>query len=148
MKKIFGAFVGVMMATSAMAADLYVTGSVGTAVTGRGDTTVGLTVGNEFNKNLRVEGAYAYDVDNKENTLFAHVIPQAYIPGTSLTPYVLVGVGVNFDELDNRPLWALGAGVRVGVTKSVDLDLRYRVTDTMNTNDRREHVSVGLSYNF
>lgn len=148
MKKIFGALVGVMMATSAMAADLYVTGSAGTAIAGRGDANVGLAVGAELGKNLRVEAAYTHDVDNKENTLFGHVIPQASIPGTTLTPYLLVGLGANFDELNEKPLWAVGTGLRVAISKSVDVDLRYRRTDTMDKNDKREFVTIGLSYKF
>lgn len=148
MKKIMGAIFGVMMSTSAMAADLYITGSAGTAVWGRGDANVGLAVGAELGKNLRVEAAYTYDVDNKENTLFGHVIPQMTIPGTTLTPYVLAGVGTNFDQLNEKMLYAVGTGVRVEISQSVDVDLRYRLTDTLDKNDKREFVTVGLSYKF
>lgn len=148
MNKIIGGLLGVMMSTSVMAADMYVTGSAGTAMAGRGDTNVGLAVGVELGKNLRVESAYTYDVDNKENTLFGHFVPQARIPGTTLTPYVLVGVGVNFDQMNEKPLWAVGGGLRVEISKSLDVDFRYRLTDNMDKNDRRGYVSAGLSYKF
>ncbi len=148
MNKIIVGLIGVMMSTSVMAADMYVTGTAGTAVLGRGDSNVGLAVGKELGKNFRVEAAYTYDVDTKENTLFGHAIPQMTLPGTTLTPYVLAGVGVNLDELNEKMLYAVGAGVRVEISKSLDVDLRYRLTDTLDKNDKREFVTVGLSYKF
>ena len=148
MKKYLAALAGVVMSTSAMAADLYVTGSVGTHVTGAGDSVVGVALGMEPNKNLRVEAAYQYDVDNKKNNLFAHVLPQYQIPGTGLTPYVLVGVGADIESLDSRPLYVVGAGLRVEMTKTVDFDVRYRRIDNTDNTDKREVVTGGVSLKF
>lgn len=148
MKKYLAALAGVVMSTSAMAADLYVTGSVGTHVTGAGDSVVGVALGMEPNKNLRVEAAYQYDVDNKKNNLFAHVLPQYQIPGTGLTPYVLVGVGADIESLDSRPLYVVGAGLRVEMTKTVDFDVRYRRIDNTDNTDKREVVTGGVSVKF
>ena len=148
MKKYLAALAGVVMSTSAMAADLYVTGSVGTHVTGAGDSVVGVALGMEPNKNLRVEAAYQYDVDNKKNNLFAHVLPQYQIPGTGLTPYVLVGDGADIESLDSRPLYVVGAGLRVEMTKTVDFDVRYRRIDNTDNTDKREVVTGGVSVKF
>ena len=148
MKKYLAALAGVVMSTSAMAADLYVTGSVGTHVTGAGDSVVGVALGMEPNKNLRVEAAYQYDVDNKKNNLFAHVLPQYQIPNTGLTPYVLVGVGADLESLDSRPLYVVGAGLRVEMTKTVDFDMRYRRIDNTDNTDKREVVTGGVSLKF
>lgn len=146
--KYISAIAGVMLATSAMAKDLYVTGSIGTQTARTGDAIVSVAVGVETNKNLRVEGAYEYDVDSKGHRLFVHALPQAQIPGTVLTPYALVGVGVDLESLDSRPLYALGGGVRVELTKTMDLDLRYRHVDNMDNTDKREIVSAGVSVKF
>jgi len=148
MKKYLAALAGVVMSTSAMAADLYVTGSVGTHATGAGDSVVGVALGMEPNKNLRVEVAYQYDVDNKKNNLFAHVLPQYAIPNTGLTPYVLVGVGADLESLDSRPLYVLGGGLRVEMTKTVDFDVRYRRIDNTDNTDKREVVTGGVSVKF
>jgi opacity protein-like surface antigen len=148
MKKYLAALAGVVMSTSAMAADLYVTGSVGTHATGAGDSVVGVALGMEPNKNLRVEAAYQYDVDNKKNNLFAHVLPQYAIPNTGLTPYVLVGVGADLESLDSRPLYVLGGGLRVEMTKTVDFDVRYRRIDNTDNTDKREVVTGGVSVKF
>lgn len=146
--KYISALAGIMMATTAMAGERYVTGSVGTHATGTGNAVLGVALGMEAHKNLRVEAAYEYDVDNKSNKVFAHVLPQAKIPNTVLTPYLLVGVGVDFESIDSKPLYALGAGVRVELTKSMDLDLRYRRVDNTDNTDKREVVSAGVSVKF
>lgn len=148
MKKYLAALAGVVMSTSAMAADLYVTGSVGTHATDAGDSVVGVALGMEPNKNLRVEAAYQYDVDNKKNNLFAHVLPQYAIPNTGLTPYVLVGVGADLESLDSRPLYVLGGGLRIEMTKTVDFDVRYRRIDNTDNTDKREVVTGGVSVKF
>jgi hypothetical protein len=148
MKKYLAALAGVVMSTSAMAADLYVTGSVGTHATGAGDSVVGVSLGMEPNKNLRVEAAYQYDVDNKKNNLFAHVLPQYAIPNTGLTPYLLVGVGADLESLDSRPLYVVGGGLRVEMTKTVDFDMRYRRIDNTDNTDKREVVTGGVSVKF
>jgi hypothetical protein len=148
MKKYLAALAGVVMSTSAMAADLYVTGSVGTHATGAGDSVVGVALGMEPNKNLRVEAAYQYDVDNKKNNLFAHVLPQYAIPNTGLTPYLLVGVGADLESLDSRPLYVVGGGLRVEMTKTVDFDMRYRRIDNTDNTDKREVVTGGVSVKF
>ena len=148
MNKFIAAAFGLIVSSSAIAGDLYVTGSVGTHATGSGDAVVGIAVGSDLHKNLRVEGAYEYDVDAKKNSLFGHVIPQAQIPGTSLTPYLLAGVGVDVESLDSRPMYVVGGGLRVELSKAVDFDVRYRRIDSVSNNDKQEVVSTGLSLKF
>jgi opacity protein-like surface antigen len=148
MNKFFASALGVMLASTALAGDLVVTGTVGNHVTGSGDAVVGISVGSDVHKNLRVEGAYEYDVDRKKNSVFAHVMPQAQIPTTSLTPYALVGVGVDVESLDSRPMYVVGAGVRLELTKAMDVDFRFRRIDTVDNRDRQEVVTGGLSVKF
>ena len=75
-------------------------------------------------------------------------MPQATIPGTGITPYVLVGLGVNLESLDSKPLYVVGAGARTELTKTLDLDLRYRRIDSVDNNDRREVVTAGIVLKF
>jgi len=156
MNKYVAAIVAALVTTPAMATDLYVTGNVGTRIKGSSDAVVGLALGMETHKNLRVEAAYEHDTtdtirgpaSSKSNRFFAHALPQVQVPGTTLTPYVLVGVGVDLESLDSRPLYALGTGLRVGLTKSTDLDFRYRRVDNVNNRDMREVVSAGVAVKF
>lgn len=142
------ALVAALAVSPALAADLYVAGNLGTKVEGSREGTVGLAVGAELNKNLRVEGAYEHSLDSKSNNLYGHVMPQATIPTTGITPYVLVGLGVDLESLDSKPLYVLGAGVRTELTKALDLDLRFRRIDSVDNNDRREVVTAGIALKF
>lgn len=142
------ALVAALAVSPALAADLYVAGNLGTKVDGPREGTVGLAVGADLNKNLRVEGAYEYSVDSKSHNLYGHVMPQTTIPTTGITPYVLVGLGVDLESLDSKPLYVLGAGVRTELTKALDLDLRFRRIDSVDNNDRREVVTAGVALKF
>jgi opacity protein-like surface antigen len=148
MNKYVIALVASLAASSALAGDVYVAGNLGTQVEGARENTLGLAIGTDLNKNLRVEGAYEYRVDSKVHNLYGHVMPQATIPTTGITPYVLVGLGADLESLDSKPLYVLGAGVRTELTKTLDLDLRYRRIDSVDNNDRRESVTAGIALKF
>jgi opacity protein-like surface antigen len=148
MNKYVVALVASLAAGSAFAGDVYVAGNLGTQVEGSREASLGLALGTDLTKNLRVEGAYEHRLDSKSNNLYAHVMPQATIPSTGITPYALVGLGVDLESLDGKPLYVLGAGVRTELTKTIDLDLRYRRIDTVDNNDRRESVTAGLALKF
>lgn len=137
-------------ATPALARDLYVTGTVGAYTSGFKERTVGLAVGTDINKNLRVEGAYEYSEFKKEHALYTHVMPQATIPGTVVTPYLLAGLGVELDNIDKDSghLYVLGAGVRTEITKTIDLDFRYRRIDSVDSGNRRDVFTGGISFKF
>ena len=138
------------VAPLATARDLYVTGSVGAYTSGYKERTVGVALGTDVNKNLRVEGAYQYSEFAKEHALFAHVMPQVTIPGTGITPYLLAGLGVELGNIDRNDghLYVLGGGVRTKITDTVDLDFRYRRIDAVDSGNRRDVFTGGISVKF
>jgi opacity protein-like surface antigen len=90
--------------------------------------------------------------------VFANVVPQYRIPGTTLTPYAVAGVGYAFDSLGAvksgvaSPVYNLGLGTRVMITDNLDADLRWRNVRSMNGSNARvrdDHIfMVGASYKF
>ena len=141
MKSTIAALTLSLAVTPALAADLYVTGSVGTD---QSRWVSGLAVGVDLNKNLRVEGQYEY---GSEHRLYVSALPQYRIPTTSLTPYVLAGVGANVEDPENGKI-VVGAGLRVELLPKLDLDLRYRNVEDVDTNRREDLTTVGLSLRF
>lgn len=148
MNKIIASLLGVVLSSSAFASDLYVSGSVGTTISGTGQAVVGLAAGSDIHQNLRVEGQYQYDTEREQHTVFGHMMPQVRIPNTSMSPYVLIGLGVDIGNLSNNPLYVVGGGLRVDVSKIVDLDFRYRRIDSVDNNDRRDVVMTGVNFKF
>lgn len=141
MKSTIAALLLSLAVTPVLARDLYVTGSVGTD----NDRMVsGIAVGVEPNKNLRVEAAYEHST---KDSAYAYVLPQYRIPTTALTPYLLAGYGADLRD-PNKGKVALGGGLRVELTSKVDLDLRYRSLENIDTNRREDISTVGLSLRF
>lgn len=153
-----------LLSTSVNAQDLkldrtgmYVGGTVGSTLDADGRSLVGLVLGSQVHQNLRVEGTYDYNSRDGKNghALMVNAVPQYRIPGTVITPYALVGAGYGFDALgkkdDAKPVYALGAGVRVGVSTNWELDARYRHVNAFDRsfNDKETHMlTAGATYRF
>lgn len=148
MKTLVAALTAFLVSTSALAADLYIAGTVGADVRGEKRASTGVAVGAELNKNLRAEGAYEYGVEGQNHNVYGHVIPQVTIPGSSVTPYALVGLGVNVEDLSASPQYVVGAGVRTAVTNKIDFDIRYRRIDTVDNSAGRDVVTAGITVKF
>lgn len=107
---------------------------------------VGAGVGMQLYKNtvmgLRAEVEYnyiaAYDIegiDASNSTLLANVFAD-FDTGTALTPYVSLGIGYGWTNLEHQELnekrddsnmaWQLGAGISYSVMDNMMLDLGYR----------------------
>lgn len=141
MKSTIAALALSLFVTPALAGDLYITGALGTDR----DRLVGsIATGVELNKNLRVEASLESGDDTRA---YMYVMPQYRVPTTSLTPYLLAGVGAKISD-PNKGKVALGGGMRVELTSSLDLDLRYRSVEDVDTNRREDISTVGLSLRF
>lgn len=139
----------------------FVGGQVG-SFTGKNDqVTIGLNGGYQVNRFLRGEVTVenAWKTGTGSGTMvFANVVPQYRIPGTTLTPYAVAGVGYAFDSLGAvksgvaSPVYNLGLGTRVMITDNLDADLRWRNVRSMNGSNARvrdDHIfTVGASYKF
>lgn len=136
-------------------------GSVGSLTNKEDQVTIGLNGGYQVNRFLRgevtVENAWKQKTGSG-TMVFANVVPQYRIPGTTLTPYAVAGVGYAFDSLGSikngvaSPVYNLGLGTRAAITDRIDADLRWRNVRSMNTSNARvrdDHIfTVGGSYKF
>jgi opacity protein-like surface antigen len=144
MKKILLATVALLgFTTAAMAEDpmkadrsgAYVAGNMGGSNTKTSQMTVNGAVGYQVLPYARVELDFdhAFQTNGAGNMVTANAIGQYRIPSSSITPYVLAGAGMGLDKFGSlkkggseKALYNVGAGVRVAVSQSVDLDVRYR----------------------
>jgi len=139
----------------------FVGGHVGSFTGNQDQVTIGLNGGYQVHRFLRAEltAENAWKQKTGSGTMvFANVVPQYRIPGTTLTPYAVAGVGYAFDSLGAvksgvaSPVYNLGLGTRVAITDRIDADLRWRNVRSMNTSNARVRddniFTVGGSYRF
>lgn len=119
------------------------------------NVTVGAGAGYQFNKFVRGEVNYDYlnNDGNKVNGMSSsvvtgNVIGQYPLAQWNLTPYALAGVGYRWSDFKNEPVWNVGAGVRYGVTKNVELDARYRYISSFQNERQGNAFTLGLNYKF
>ena len=115
-----------------------------------GGPVMGLNGGYEFHKFGRVEMDYdhmfmtsSYNLDQLSGNLIGQ-LPT----GTMATPYALVGLGYQWQNGVNQGVWNVGGGVRMNVTKSLDLDLRYRYIQGMYNQTNNNFVGIGSTFKF
>lgn len=75
------------------------------------------------------------------------------VPLGSVTPYVLGGVGYDFNGLsftqDNaRSLWTAGVGVRYAMAPRWELDGRWRRVESFNGDITTNRFTVGVNFRF
>mgnify|MGYP003335753593 FL=1 len=139
----------------------YVGGSLGSSTGNFNERVFGVDAGFQIGKHLRA-GADIDKVwrsDREGYRAMVNGIVQYRIPNTVVTPYVLAGAGYSFNGLSTirttnseRAIWDVGAGTRIAVSESVELDARYREIRPMNRSNsaiKQDHVfSAGVNYRF
>jgi len=150
--------VGVAQAETA-ATGAYVTGSVGGSPSRSTRIDTGLGAGYQVMPMARVELDYDHAWMNKGsgNLLMANAIGQYQVPGTSITPYVLGGVGAGFDNFgqkngEHHALYNVGGGVRIAMSATTDVDVRYRNVRSFDEKTAAHKdmnvFTLGLGYKF
>lgn len=124
--------------------------------------SVGGGVGYQFNENMRADvtadwsGEYnvAPGADMSTTTVLGNLYFD-WANDSAFTPYV--GAGIGYGWVDETPsgddsgiAYGLTAGVSMGLTDNIDLDVGYRFRDIMiSGSDPQEHqVSAGVRFNF
>jgi opacity protein-like surface antigen len=140
---------------------IYLGANVGTTFLDRSDVTLGAVAGYQFSPVWGAEVTYDYLRFNSASPF--RNAQQVFVNGTygrpvaGVTPYVLAGVGLGWNNLgtnstgDAQALYNVGAGVRVPVTARVDVDARYRYLGTFNNNQNLPNahvVTVGARLRF
>lgn len=122
----------------------------------------GLAIGYQLNKFLAVEltydHAFGFDGDNVVSTLvdqydqFGINAVLGYDIGR-LTPYILAGVGYQWTILDREVIYVLGGGVKLDLTPTKQLDLRFRHIEKQDAvaffaDDSSNLLTAGLTFKF
>ena len=138
----------------------YAGGSIGSSTDNKSRIDLGMNTGYQFGANIRAEVDYdhAWKTNGTGNMVMVNAIGQYRIPNSTVTPYVLAGAGYGFDGLGSvknggqKALYDVGAGVRIAVSESVELDARYRnvrpVSDVKASVKEGHMFSVGTNYRF
>lgn len=138
---------------------IYLGANLGSSLDSDSRITLGATAGYQLHRNLRLEIGY----DNLRlqsgngHMLSANVVPQYRIPRSTVTLYGVAGAGIGWDRwgIDgtgaSHVTYVVGAGARVAVSQSVELDARYRFVSPVN-NDRgladTQVITLGFNYRF
>ncbi len=150
-----------VVSTNVDNAGFYTGAFVGGSTHNNDRITAGVNVGYQFNRFLRTEVIFDHawkSTTGAGSRATLNAIGQYRIPGTTITPYALAGVGYAFDSLGSvkkggaAPVYTFGVGTRVTVSERVDLDFRYRnirAVNDINAVVRDGHLfTVGTTYKF
>ena len=98
---------------------------------------------------LGVEGAYDYK-KNDTQTVFGNVLTSFSVG--SFTPYALAGVGYRWDASAarevNEKVWNVGGGVKYSLTRSLEVDTRYRRIEDFDRARPDDRVTIGVNFKF
>ena len=122
----------------------------------------GGVAGYQWNKYIRTEATFDYttkispSTTKDGQTAFGNAVV-SYPVGFGVSPYILAGVGYGWgawDKVvgtnDDRTLYNIGAGLRYDLTKSFEIDGRYRYIDGLTAKkfDNNHVVTLGVNYKF
>jgi len=98
---------------------------------------------------LGVEGTYDYRKGNVQTVMGNAVGSFAF---GSFTPYVLAGVGYQWDKSGRKAIdekvWNYGGGLKYSLTSSIELDARYRRIEDWDRKRSDDRGTVGVNYKF
>lgn len=119
--------------------------------------TVGGVVGYNFDKHYAIEAsldqAFKKGNDGKETRGMVNVIasPFSYF---GFKPYILGGIGAQTADVKDginatKTVYNVGGGVKYEISKSWEIDTRYRYVNTLNNTNRDSNiVTAGVNYKF
>lgn len=128
-------------------------GAVKDGINANAPWTVGAVAGYNIVKmgplGFGVEGTYDYK-EGKVHTAMGNGI--ASFGFGSFTPYVLAGVGYQWDKsganaIDEK-VWNVGGGLKYSFTRSIELDARYRRIEDWDRKRQDDRATVGVNYKF
>ena len=118
---------------------------------------VGGVVGYNINKNFAIEAtldqAFKKGNDGKETRGMVNGVasPFSYF---GFKPYLLAGIGSQTADVKDglsgtKTVYNVGGGVKYELSKSWEIDTRYRYVNTLNNTQRDNNiVTVGVNYKF
>jgi opacity protein-like surface antigen len=93
---------------------------------------------------------------NYQNTGAVNVVPKVVVPGTDISVYAIAGLGYRMNSVSSvkdYSVYNIGGGVRYELSKSIDVDGRYRRVEALEDKNRtaksaEDRVTLGVNYKF
>lgn len=122
--------------------------------------TGGVVAGYNFTQYLASEYGYEYvrpsnvvGTRDTKNQVFINVLPKYRLGSSPFSVYALGGVGYSLNETSKSGYtYTLGGGVKMDLTKQLELDARFKRVDyfstAANVAKSEDRISAGLNYKF
>jgi hypothetical protein len=115
-------------------------------------SNLGFNGGYQINKYFAVEANYDHVFNQWGNApidlMTGNLVLGYPIASTKLTPYVLAGLGYQFQWNANQGVFNVGGGTKISMAKDIDMDVRYRYVQGMSNQQNENIVSVGVGFKF
>lgn len=115
-------------------------------------SNLGFSGGYQINKYFGLEANYDHVFNQWGNApidlMTGNVVVGYPIVSTKLTPYVLAGLGYQFQWNANQGVFNVGAGTKVDIAKDINMDVRYRYVQGMSNQQNENVVSLGFGFKF
>ena len=94
---------------------------------------------------LGVEGTYDYKKGDTQD-ISGNVLTSMKFG--SFSPYALAGVGYRWSDAANEKTWTVGGGVKYSLTRSLEVDTRYRRIEDWDRTRPDDRVTIGVNFKF
>ena len=115
-------------------------------------SNLGFNGGYQINQYFGLEANYDHVFNQWGNApidlMSGNVVAGYPIAGTKLTPYVLAGLGYQFQWNANQGVFNVGGGTKINLAKDIDMDVRYRFVQGFSNQQNENIVTVGTAFKF
>ena len=115
-------------------------------------SNLGFNGGYQINKYFAVEANYDHVFNQWGNApidlMTGNLVVGYPLTATKLTPYVLAGLGYQFQWNANQGVFNVGGGTKIALAKDIDMDVRYRYVQGMSNQQNENIVSLGFGFKF
>lgn len=115
-------------------------------------SNMGFNGGYQINKYFGVEANYDHVFNQWGNApidlMTGNLVVGYPIEKTKLTPYVLAGLGYQFQWNANQGVFNVGGGTKIDLAKDINMDVRYRYVQGMSNQQNENIVSLGFGFKF
>ena len=94
---------------------------------------------------LGVEGTYDYKQGDTQD-ISGNVLTSMKFG--SFSPYALAGVGYRWSDAANEKTWTVGGGVKYSLTRSLEVDTRYRRIEGFDSKRTEDRATIGVNFKF
>ena len=115
-------------------------------------SNLGFNGGYQINKYFGVEANYDHVFNQWGNAPIdlatGNLVVGYPLTATKLTPYLLAGLGYQFQWNANQGVFNVGGGTKIDIAKDINMDVRYRYVQGMSNQQNENVVSLGFGFKF